>query len=175
MITEKDVFRACCGIDNNGESKALSRIELKKFHSDRKEEMVSEITLDGVIVNIFRSMRYTLVDLQYEDNSDYDYVRCVQLLKEFSVAENSMDEKAEYIPAIQVTLMPKEYAGRYFMTGVHGTWCLMPSKVGILPDTIRFIFDNPLLNVYEMNMEEAAGLDEDDEELYTENEVTVYE
>ncbi len=167
-MTEKEVFIATCGVDEDKNNKSLIKVETKVFHiDDETEETISERTLDGPVVNIFRSMRYTMIDLKFRDNSDYDYINVSALLKEFCVPENSIDDKASDIPAVVLTVMPKELEGEYYITGMHGTWTLMPSQPNRLADTIRFIFDNNLVHTYRVDAEDI-DIDEVNEEIYME-------
>lgn len=152
MITEKDVLLACCGTDESGKAKASIRIQTSKLDvNNNKEEIIDELTIIGPVANIFRSYRYTMVDLQFYSGTDYDFVQAVNILQRFCTPENSMDARDNIIPAIVLTLSPKEYELEYFCAGMHGTWCLMPSGVGKETDTIRFIFDNEMFHTYELN------------------------
>ena len=151
-MTDKDVFKAACGITEDKDNKSLVKIETKFYSAnDNSEADVEQRTIDGPVVNIFRSLRYTIVDLQFSDNSDYDYINVSQMLKNFSTPENSMDTVTDKIPAIVLTVMPKSLEGQYYICGMHGTWCLQPSAPNKLADTIRFIFENDLLHTYQVN------------------------
>ncbi len=150
-MTEREVFVAACGVDEEGVNRSLVKIETKFLTMDGEEDAVGEITLDGPVVNIFRSMRFTMLDLTYDSGTDFDFVHAVQLLKDFSVPENSLDDEDTRVPCIQLTVMPKELDGVYYITGVHGTWCLMPSVPGRADDTIRFLFENDLVHTYRIN------------------------
>ena len=149
-MTEKDIFIASCGVDEDGDGKSVAIIETLFVDSDpsKEEKIVDSITFDGVPVNIFRSLRSTIIDLQFRDNTDYDYIQSLTILKNFTTAENSIEEGNTFVPTIQLTLMPKEYEGLYYVVGVHGTWCAMADEPGILPNIIRFIFDNDLVHTY---------------------------
>ena len=168
-MTEKEVFIAACGVDDDQNNKSIVKIESKIFHTKNStEEDVSERTIDGPVVNIFRSMRYTMIDLQFSDNSDYDYINVSAMLKDFCTPGNSIDDLAEDIPAIVLTVMPKSLEGEYYICGMHGTWCLMPSQPNRLADTIRFIFDNNLVHTYQID-ESQVDTDELIEEAYLES------
>ena len=165
-ITEKTVFIAACGVDEKGTNKSITKVETNYLNvADNAEKVESEITMDGAVVNIFRSLRYTMIDFQFTNSADCDYVRALQLLKEFSIPENSLDTESSIIPCIQVTVMPKELEGKYFITGIHGTWCAIPSEPNRLADTIRFIFENGLVHTYRIN-EKNIDYDELEEQLY---------
>ena len=84
-MTEKDVFLAICGINEDGEGKAITMVATLFASADpsKEDRTVESITFDGVPVNIFRSLRTTMVDLQFRDNTDYDYIQTMNLLKSF--------------------------------------------------------------------------------------------
>ena len=157
-MTEKDVFLAICGINEDGDGKAITMIETLYASADTSKEdrTMESITFDGVPVNIFRSLRTTMVDLQFRDNTDYDYIQTMNLLKSFSKPENSLYDTKNGIPTLQLTIMPKELEGTYYLVGIHGMWCTMADEAGRLPDIIRFIFDNDLINTYSVSGEIQA-------------------
>lgn len=159
MMTERDVFLASCGVGEEGQGKSVMQVATKFLNiADDTEEIVRQLTMDGAVVNIFRSMRFTMVDLKFGSGTDYDFIQTVQLLSEFTTAENSIDDNAERIPCVQLTLMPKQLEGEYYVCGIHGTWCVMPSEAGRMPDMVRFMFDNDCLHTYRINED---AIDED--------------
>ena len=162
-MTEKEIFISACGIDEDGEGKSIVMIETLFASPDpsKEEKIVDSITFDGTPVNIFRSLRSSLLDIQFRDNTDYDYVQALSILKDFTKAENSLDSSSESVPTVQVTLMPKDLEGLYYIVGIHGTWCAMSDEAGKLPNIIRFIFDNDLFHTYRIS---EAALDSDEME-----------
>ena len=161
MVSERDIFKAACGINEEQESNSIIRVEAKILHlaGGGSEETVSDLTMDNPCVSIHRSYRYTLIDLEFDDNSDPDLIRLSDMLRGFTVPEESMDVENDRIPAIILTVMPKAFDGEYFICGMHGVWCLMPSENGRPVDTVRFIFDNELVHTYQIN---ADALDQDE-------------
>lgn len=166
MVSEMEIFKAACGLNDDGEGRSIVRAEAKILHlkDGGSEEPVSDMTMDGLCVNIHRSYRYTMIDLQFDDNYDPDFVRLSTMLKDFTGPEQSMDVGNDRVPALVLTVMPKAYDGEYFICGMHGTWCLMPSAPNRLADTVRFIFDNELVHTYQINEDTLEKAMEDDEE-----------
>ena len=164
MTNEQEIFKVACGMDEEQESNSIIRVEAKILHlaDGGSEETVSELTLDGPCVNIHRSFRYTMIDLQFEDARDPDFIRLSDMLKDFTTTEQSMDVENDRIPALVLTIMPTALDGEYYICGMHGTWCLMPSEAGLFADIVRFIFDNELVHAYQINTDELS----DDEEDY---------
>jgi len=163
MVKENEVIRASCGMNEERESNSIIRVETKILHlvDGGSEEPLSNLTLDAPIVNIHRSFRYTMIDLQFDSESDPDLIRLSKMLRNLSVSEQSMDVEKDHIPTLVVTVMPKAFDGEYFICGMHGIWCLMPSETGRSADTVRFIFDNELVHVFRIN---SDALESDDEE-----------
>ncbi len=166
-MTEKDVFVAACGVNDEYEGKSVSMIQTLFLSADpsKEEREVDGITFDGVPINIFRSLRSTIIDLQFRDNTDYDFVRSVSLLKDFCKVENSMGGDDEEIPTVQLTIMPKEYEGLYYIVGVHGTWCTMADESAKLPNILRFIFTNDLVHTYRIS-DSAVDEEEIENEVF---------
>lgn len=169
-MTDKDVFLAICGIDEDGDGRAVSMIETLYAATDpsREDRTVDSITFDGHPVNIFRSLRSTMVDIQFRDNTDYDYIQALDILKGFSNPENSVGDVTDGIPTIQLTVMPKELEGLYYMVGIHGVWYTMADEPGRLPNIIRFIFDNDLLHTYRIPEEALEAEDMGEETVWKE-------
>lgn len=160
MLTEKQIFIEASGVDEEGTPKSLVQLATKFFDvNEGDEEKVREMTFDGAVVNIFRSLRMTMIDLKFESAVDYGFIQASEMLKEFTTAENSTDEETGRMPIVQLTIMPKELEGQYYICGIHGSWCLMPSEPGKAADIIRFIFDNDTVHSFEINETE---LDVDD-------------
>ena len=163
MKTEKEVYIAACGVDEDGNSKSVVSIETEFINlKDNSEEPVERMSLDGVSVNIFRALQHTTVDFTFADGMGYDIVQAVNMLKRFSVPGNSVEDDGDRIACIAITIMPKELEGEYFICGLHAIWCLMSSVIGQKSDTIRFIIDNQLFKTYATNA--AKGEEDDDSE-----------
>ena len=153
MVSEQEILKAACGVDEEQESNSIVKVEAKILHfeEDGSEEPVSDVTLDGPCVNLHRGYRYTMIDLQFDEDNDPDFIRLSDMLRDFTVPEQSMDAGNDRIPAIVLTVMPKVYDGEYFICGMYGAWCLMPSEEGGSSDTVRFIFENELVHTYRIN------------------------
>ena len=174
MVKEKEIIRAACGINEEQESNSIIRVEIKILHllEGGSKEPLSDLTLDGPVVNIHRSFRYTMIDLQFDSENDQDFILLSEMLRDFTGTEQSMDVEKDRIPALVVTVMPKAYDGEYFICGMHGIWCLMPSGTGQFMDTLRFIFDNELVHVFQINTDALELDDGSNNEEITDSEET---
>ena len=154
-MTEKDVLMAASGTDVEGTTKSLVVVETKNVDvSTEFETTLKELQLDNPVVKIYRGFATSLVDLVFDDSSDYDYVHLFNMLKEFSSLENSVSE--DVVPTLAVTVIPKEYGGDYFLAGLHPSWCAMPDEPGGDVNTIRFIFDNEFLHTFSSEAEDGG-------------------
>lgn len=151
-MTEKDILMAACGVDEESEGKAQVMVETKFVDVEKGEEIrVDAMHLQAPIINCFRNLHRMNVDIQFDNASDPEFVQCIQMLKDFCVPENSMDNSDSLIPVVQVTIMPLSLEGEYFIGGFHASWTVIPSQKDKLPDTIRFIFNNNDFHTYHIN------------------------
>lgn len=151
-LTEKDIMELACGVDEDGDNNGVVKVNLSKLDvTSEKEEIVFETFLDGPVINIFRGYRLTQIDIEFPSSQDFDLMQLNHQLNEFTTIQNSLDEETETIPAIILNIMPKDYIGEYFISALHGSWCLMPKEVGNEISVIRFIFENPLVHVFRVN------------------------
>ena len=168
MRDEIEIIKAACGLDENGEPRSVVRMEAKILHlsGEGSEETLSEMTLDDPCVNIHRSFRYTMVDLEFGDSKNEEYTRSVKILKESTSPEQSIDLENDRVPTLVLTVVPKEFDGEYFICGMHGTWCLMPSVPDQPADTVRFLFENELIHTFKLDDEAISeGENEADEDV----------
>lgn len=158
MLNEKEVMLSACGISEEGESKAYIKVTNAILDvTKNKQEVVDDIILDGPVVNIFRNFKFTMVDLTFSSGTDYEFINLSDTLKELSKPEKSLGEDEDLIPALIVTVAPKELDYEYYLTGVHASWCLTVSDTGMdTVDTVRFIFTNDMIHVYHMDTSEMV-------------------
>lgn len=169
-MTEKDIMKACCGTDEVGNTNSAVKVQNLILNiTTGEQKIINEVTLDNPSVNMFRSFRYTMVDLIFNSHTDYDFLNTTSMLNAFTVSDNSMDSEDYNVPSIVVTICPKEYDCEYYTVGMHGAWCLQPHIAGEEINTIRFIFDNELFHTYEVN-DTSIDYKELSNEIYLEKE-----
>ena len=147
-MRELEVMRACCGEDEEGFSRAAVSVKLMMLKEDETAEEIDEIVLDNPIVNIYRDPRRTLIDLTFPNVKDFEITNLAVRLQSFMGEKMTMQRDA--VPSIMMTLAPKELFGQYFISAIHGMWFLMPSAVGGVIDTVRFIFENDFVDCFEV-------------------------
>lgn len=174
MITEKDIYIAACGRDEKGINKSLVRIEnVILTEGGSESNAISDMILDNPVVNIFKTRAFTMVDVTFVLNDDYEFTQLIQMLSDFCKVENSMNEESGELPAICVSICPKEYNGEYIIVGMHAMWALHQSKAGNGIDTIRFIIENGFMHTYQVNMD-ATDMEKATSEAQKELERGIY-
>ena len=174
MITEKDVYIAACGRDERGISKSLVKVESVILTEGGSEpNVISNMILDNPVVNIFKTRAFTMVDITFVSNDDYEFAQLMQMLSDFCKVENSMNEESGELPAICISICPKEYNGEYIVVGMHAMWALHQSKAGNGIDTIRFIIENGFMHTYQVNID-ALDMEKALDEAQTELEKGIY-
>lgn len=174
MITEKDIYIAACGRDEKGINKSLVRIEnVVLTEGGSESNAISDMILDNPVVNIFKTRAFTMVDVTFVSNDDYEFTQLIQMLSDFCKVENSMNEESGELPAICVSICPKEYNGEYIIVGMHAMWALHQSKAGNGIDTIRFIIENGFMHTYQVNMD-ATDMEKATSEAQKELERGIY-
>lgn len=155
MITEKDIYIAACGVDTRGINKALIKVETSILNTDgRDPDNIDSIVLDNPTVNIFKTRSFTMIDLTFASEEDYEFMNLTRVLSDFCKVENSMDEKSGEMPAVCVSICPKKYNGEYVVVGMHAMWMIHQSSPGRGIDTLRFIVENGFMHTYQLNIDE---------------------
>ncbi len=157
QISERDIVITCCGEDDYGNPKALVSVKLADINVNTGEERVlDEVIVESAIVNIFRSVVSTMVDLTFMDPEDYEFVSAVAHLQDFCRVDMEPGN-SNVIRTIVVTVVPKKFESAY-ACGFHAAWNIQPSKVGVKNDTLRFVFDSDYFNVFVADREEIEKL-----------------
>ncbi len=151
-VNERDIFLAVCGEDEGQESRCITSIRMCDINVRTNEDVtLDEVVIDTPIVNIYRTMNTTIVDLTFPSVTDFDFINVTARLNYFIKTEfEPLDE--EVVRSIVLTLTPKEEYIEYYVTGLYGTYTLMPSVAGGDIDTIRFFFSNELFGTYQVRL-----------------------
>ena len=151
----REIFEACIGTDDDGENKAVIKIDTSIMHrADMTEEPKDELTLDNPEVDIFQSDRLTVINLTFNDAYDTELLSLARMVTEFQTFYNTTSADAS--PLISLAVMPKDkrFEG-YYVMGIGGIAVVQASKPGEVADTVSFIFTNDTISAYLLNMDEA--------------------
>lgn len=154
MITERDIYLATCGINERGISKALVKVETAiVMNQNSTPDTVDSIILDNPVINMIKTRAFTMIDLTFPSGEDYEFINLSTMLSDFCSVENTMNEDNGEMPAICVSICPKEYNGEYVVVGMHAMWTLHQSRKEKGIDTIRFIVENGFMHTYQLNVD----------------------
>ena len=146
MKTEKEVILEACGVNDEGDTKAVVSVKLSEINAGTMEEKVlDEVILDNPTIQIYRSVKYTMVDLIFDNPMDFEFIKTFGRLSGFC---NEVGEDMNSVRTIIVTISPKRMLGEYFLCGMHAAWLLMKSKPQTDANMIRFVFDGEHFNVF---------------------------
>ena len=158
-MKEKDIILSVCGVDDYGEPKGCVTVNFAKWHmEEQKEEVIKGLFTNEPEINITRTPRLTMVDLTFEMGEGSDFHELLEVLCMSSEPGNAFDGEEDVMHVLYITIMPYEHEMEYFMTGMHGVWCLMPSVPKGEIDMVRLIFDNELFSVYQVDQEVLDAL-----------------
>lgn len=147
-FTERDILLASCGINPDGASNAITAIRLEDVNCLTKmTRPVDEIILDSPIINIYRTIGTTTVDLTFTDVNDYEFLNTVARLNDF-IRMDFAPREEEIIRSISVSITPKEVYTDFVSTGIFGVFNLQPANIKGPIDTIRFFFDNEAFQTF---------------------------
>lgn len=147
MMSEVELIQAIEGTDETGAARAACCISVMKNLAEGEPEAVSsEATLDAV-VSICLTEKWAVVDLQFPEPLDYDFLQMAQVCKEYEEAMKKADENIRY--SLVLSLTP---AGDYdfFLVGGDGFWSFMANDPVAESDTIRFLFPREQFGAYEL-------------------------
>lgn len=160
-MNDKEVMLSCCGVDEDSLPRGAAALKMAKIHlRDEKEEILDELILDTPVISMHRGVKFTMIDLVFRDPDDFAFINSVARLQKFTRAMHSAegeDSNDGTIPTIAVTVVPHELMDEYFISGMHGIWCVMPSHIGSANDTLRFIFTNDCFHVFCMDRDTGGG------------------
>lgn len=148
-VSEKEVFEAICGEDDLGQPKATASVKLSDFNiANETEQVYNEMVIDNAIVNVFKTPALTMVDLTFYSENDSRLAELSKMLTDFSKQSMSSSDE-NVLSTIVLTVVPNKDASVY-VSGIHGTFCFMPSAIGAAVDTLRFIFQNDYIYAFEI-------------------------
>lgn len=151
-MTEKELFIACCGIDEEGFAKAnvnvsVGLVNVSKGLENPEYKPFDNLYMQNAVVNINRTLFHTIVDLDFGDNSE-ELSKLVSILKGFeNINRNIALSDTEY-QCVAVTISPSN-TNEYVINAVNGIYSLTVKDLSAKCSTISFVFDNRMINCYQ--------------------------
>ena len=154
MEERRDIFQIIKEIGENGKIKASCCLMVEKGLGDvdmtPKIHKLAYMQNASVIVRLIGN--FAVVDLSFEDCADYDYLRALELCREFTDMTDACEyeEKTNSDHSLILYMTPN---GKYdfFLLGMDAAWKLIPKKLKERRNAIRMIFTRENFGTYELS------------------------
>lgn len=164
--SEWEQIKSIEGVDEMGNPQAICCVMIQKGVSKCDLETVETCCTLEAVLSICMTELWVAVDLQFEDELDYDMIQMVQVCREYE--ELSKCERGEAGEGFSLDLSVTK-AGEYdfFLIGMGGFWCLMPGEPGESCRILRFMFLRERFGVYALSDEVVEKMVEEvEKELF---------
>lgn len=160
MLSEVELIQAIEGVDDTGAAKAACCLSIMKNPAmGEPEALYSAATLDAV-VSICLTEQWAVVDLQFSEPLDYDFLRMAQVCKVYTDSLRRLDGNSSVSYSFVLSLAP---VGDYdiFLVGADGFWSFMASVPAAGCDTIRFLFPRDRFGAFELDTDAVEEMIEE--------------
>lgn len=149
MRNERDLVSLIEGNDESGKPKAACCVMIQGYERENEPEEVTSFCTTEAVVSIMTTDLWSVVDLTFEDDLDYDLIQMWQVCKEYSKLVQEEEKRVSLV--LSVTPL-----GNYdfFMVGMGGGWSLLADEPGMGCNGIRFMFLKDRFGVYELSDKE---------------------
>lgn len=151
MVGSRDIFQVIREISENGKIKASCCLMVEKGLQDMrmtpKIHKLAYMQNASVIVRLIGN--FAVVDLSFEGCADYDYLRALELCREYTDMTDAC-EFEEKIDSDQSLILYMTPNGNYdlFLMGMDAAWKLIPKKLEERRRSIRLIFARENFGTY---------------------------
>lgn len=152
MQDELELMRAVEGVDATGNAKAVCCVLIQKRDTELEPETISSAcTMDAVLSSCTTDV-WAVVDLQFEEELDYDLLQMTQVCEDYVDLVKERDESDRKQLSLVLSITP---VGEYdfFLIGMDGFWSLMAVEPGGECSILRFIFLKERFGAYELSAE----------------------
>lgn len=152
MQDELELMRAVEGVDATGNAKAVCCVLIQKRDTDLEPETISSACTMDAVLSICTTDVWAVVDLQFEEELDYDLLQMTQVCEDYVdlVKERDGSDKKQLSLVLSITPVG-EYD--FFLIGMDGFWSLMPVEPGGECSILWFIFLQERFGAYELSAE----------------------
>lgn len=158
-MTTKELILAASGEGEHGRTKAAIGMFWEIWGADGSVKSKEEISLEKPVLNIFRHGGYVQVDLKFKTKNDIDLRMLWSMLEKFCNASNSVEDEAEEIPALTLSIYPLEFDGEYYMLAINPIFhTLQPNGPAGDPTVIRLVYAEEDFLFYEMDKDSAENM-----------------
>ena len=174
-------LKESCGPDERNQSKVLLTAIITTINQDnqpRPRPLLSR-TMDQPVFDVSR--RGNFIDVYLEFKSDLDiefrmlqkiFLKYEEKIREFG--SNEKEEKYDEVPLHSLTIAPKKYRGKYYLSCINPiTWSLQPKTDGGKNLVLRAVYEPENIILLE-NSDEDIALGYSEAEREFEQEIAQY-
>ena len=149
MRNERDLVSLIEGNDESGKPKAACCVMIQGYERESEPEEVTSFCTMEAVVSITMTDLWSVVDLTFEDDIDYDLIQMWQVCEEYSKLVQEEEKRVSLV--LSVTPLG-DYD--FFMVGMGGFWSLIAQEPGLGCNGLRFMFMKERFGVYELSDKE---------------------
>ena len=154
MEESHDIFQVIKEIGENGKVKARCCLMIeKKFEDTELSPKIQKLVyVQNASAKISQTSNFAVVDLSFENCTDYDYLRTLELCRKFTEMTDACEfvEKSNSDLSLILYMTPN---GNYdfFLMGMDAAWKLIPKKLEGRRSAIQLIFSKEKFGSYELS------------------------
>lgn len=167
-MTERDFYKKIEGRDESGTSNAMcSVVILEPDTEDEPKEVASATTLNGAVYLAIVPGGLSMIDVMFEDNTDYDYIQLGGICERYNQMIADANREGTVIPSLALSVSEQgDFSA--FMTCINSAWSYIPTSAEKTCTGIRFIVNTENIHFLEFDEEQTGKLlDELEDELIT--------
>lgn len=155
MIELIDIINESTGVGENKEPKSGLSVSEQFLDATDELKTLKEHVFTNSVLNVILNGDYIVFDLMFPPTARAEQRVLWNYLERFGENQNKCYGK-EDSPVLSFTVLPLKFSGKYFYTLINPIyWSLQPSAPGGDNDTIRLLFEDEALNIFE-----SEGIDE---------------
>ena len=143
-----EILQMMEGKDETGAARAVCNVSIRKAVSETEWETVEEKSTLEALVSVCVTDVWVVVDLEFEDRLDYDYLQMAQVCMDYADMVRVGETDKELADLVLAITPIGEYD--YVLIGRNGFWSFMPERPEGYCNTIRFIFPREQVGMYEI-------------------------
>ena len=151
MEGSRDIFQKVKEVGENGKVKARCCLMIEKRFEDTElsPKIQKLVYVQNASVKVSQTSDFAVVDLSFENCTDYDYLRTLELGREFTEMTDACEfvEKSNSDLSLILYMTPNGNHD-YFLMGMDATWKLIPKKWEERRRSIRLIFARENFGTY---------------------------
>ena len=155
MEGRQDIFQTIKEVGENGKVNARCCLMIEKRFGDTglSPKIQKLVYVQNTSAKVTQTSDFTVLDLSFESCTDYDYLRALELCREFTDMTDTceFEEKTNSDLSLILYMTPN---GNYdfFLMGMDAAWKLIPKKLEGRRSAIQLIFAKEKFGTYELSL-----------------------